>query len=641
MNALSRLAVLGVSLLVPVAAVHAQGLSVSVPGRSDGQRVAAVARLDVGGIQGIVLDDRGVPLDGAMVSALGRTAAFAVTDGSGRFLLRPLPPGAYLIRAHLGGYLPSRARLVEVAPEGRAVSTIALRKAGLRRAVGTSGQSEEPSILAAGIGPGSTSSPPAEDEVAVDDHSERAWRLKHIPRSVLKDTDAPGGISDPDDLDVGGPSGEPSLIGRAMDSSIRLASNLFNDLPFSGQVNLLTTGAFDSPLQLMNADGMSHNVAYLSIGAPAGTDAEWTVRAAMTQGDVASWILSGSYVTTRSARHAYALDLSYSAQRYDGGNPAALAAVTDGARNVGAVYAYDRWTVSRAVTLGYGARYAKYDYIDGGLFSPRLDATVSPYARLRIDATVSRRLMAPGAEEFAPSTSGLWLPPERTFSTLNPAWSFAPERSNHYELALEHDVTASSVVGFRTFVQQVDDQLVTVFGARRPDQAPSDLGHYQVGTAGDVDARGWGLSYSQTVARRLRGTVDYTVTSATWFRSGDPTAIAVWIPSTILRDRERLHDLTTSVHADIPETSTRVFLLYRFNNGYARGEAAEGAGLDARFDFQVNQALPFLNFTSTEWEMLVAVRNLFRDPLADGSVYDELLVIRPPKRIVGGLLVRF
>ena len=61
----------------------------------------------------------------------------------------------------------------------------------------------------------------------------------------------------------------------------------------------------------------------------------------------------------------------------------------------------------------------------------------------------------------------------------------------------------------------------------------------------------------------------------------------------------------------------------------------------ARFDVQVNQALPFLNFTGAQWEMLVAVRNLFRDDLLDASVYDELLVVRPPKRVVGGVTVRF
>jgi len=55
----------------------------------------------------------------------------------------------------------------------------------------------------------------------------------------------------------------------------------------------------------------------------------------------------------------------------------------------------------------------------------------------------------------------------------------------------------------------------------------------------------------------------------------------------------------------------------------------------------VTQPLRFLDFTSAQWQVLVAVRNLFRDLAADSSVYDELLVVRPPKRIVGGFLVKF
>ena len=38
--------------------------------------------------------------------------------------------------------------------------------------------------------------------------------------------------------------------------------------------------------------------------------------------------------------------LRYSTQDYLGGNPAALAAATDGSRNVGDVYAFDRWTLT-------------------------------------------------------------------------------------------------------------------------------------------------------------------------------------------------------------------------------------------------------------------------------------------------------
>jgi hypothetical protein len=39
--------------------------------------------------------------------------------------------------------------------------------------------------------------------------------------------------------------------------------------------------------------------------------------------------------------------------------------------------------------------------------------------------------------------------------------------------------------------------------------------------------------------------------------------------------------------------------------------------------------------------MLIAVRSLFREELLDSSVYDEIFVVRPPKRIVGGVTVRF
>jgi hypothetical protein len=48
-----------------------------------------------------------------------------------------------------------------------------------------------------------------------------------------------------------------------------------------------------------------------------------------------------------------------------------------------------------------------------------------------------------------------------------------------------------------------------------------------------------------------------------------------------------------------------------------------------------------MRFSGAEWEMLVALRSLFRDDLLDASIYDELLVVRSPKRVVGGVTVRF
>ena len=88
-------------------------------------------------------------------------------------------------------------------------------------------------------------------------------------------------------------------------------------------------------------------------------------------------------------------------------------------------------------------------------------------------------------------------------------------------------------------------------------------------------------------------------------------------------------------------------LRYRVSDGFARPAAGPshaesyGPALDSRFDLQVRQSLPFMDFSSAKWEMLVAVRNFFREAAADQSIYDELLVVRPPKRFVGGLTVRF
>jgi hypothetical protein len=136
--------------------------------------------------------------------------------------------------------------------------------------------------------------------------------------------------------------------------------------------------------------------------------------------------------------------------------------------------------------------------------------------------------------------------------------------------------------------------------------------------------------------------MDYTVTRADWLSRGDLAAISLWAPSAIRPHTEDVHNLTTSLETEVPQTATRVFVVYTVNAAFAHGDDPTRPELDYRFDVQVNQALPFMPFSrSARWEVLVGMRNLFRDPSEPGSVYDELLVVRPPKRVVGGVLVRF
>jgi outer membrane receptor protein involved in Fe transport len=384
-------------------------------------------------------------------------------------------------------------------------------------------------------------------------------------------------------------------------------------------------------------------VAFFSVGAPVAEHGDWTVKAALNQGDLSSWILAGNYVTRTPARHRYQFGMSYGLHRYTGGNAVALAAMPEAARNVGAVYAHDEWKVSEFFSIGYGGHYAHYDYLlQPAHFSPRLTATMYPSERTRIRAVATRRVTAPGAEEFLPPTNSQILPPQRTFAPLSRD-GFLPEDSRHYEVAVER-VLDGVTIGVRAFQQGIDDQLVTVFGLRGESSQPAEIGHYFVGSAGNVDVRGWGVSVTHSLSSHVRGSVDYSVANAEWVggHSSDRARLSRTMPSALRESSERVHDVTTSVETALPQSATRVFVLYKINTAYIRDVEPESRpGVDGRWDVQVIQALPFMNFTSADWEMLVGVRNLFRESFTETSIYDELLVARPPKRLVGGITVKF
>ena len=620
-------------LLAPIAvlclvALHSSLASAQV---AKFERITNLAAASTGHIEGSVMDEAGKPLDGVVISALGGTTAFAVSDKTGQFALKELPPGPYLLRAHLLGFHAPRSTMVNVRPAARSASTFTLRREGT---------ADAPRLTEAGAT--TAIGAPGGDTTAKKDgrdESEFAWRLRHLKRGVLRDADAMAGMPRDDDWFI---TDSFQFLGRAVGSSAKAATAVFSDLSLGGQVNLLTTGAFDNPLQLLQLERTS-SVAFFSLGAPVGTHGDWAVRAAMNQNDLSSWMLAGSYVVTAQVPHRYQVGMSYSLQRYEGGNTAAMMAVADTARNVGSVFAYDEWQVSRYLAVGYGANYAHYDYLQQGpsLFSPRLSATLSPTSKVRVRFSAARDVSAPGAEEFLPPSSAAYLPPQRTFSPISRDGIRTQELRN-YEVGVERLFNGTSI-GVRAFTQRIDDQTVTVFGLRQDDSAAATLGHYFVGAAGDASVRGVGVTFTHALLENVRGSVDYSLAHADWSGYTSPVEYAVltrWVPSSV-RSKERIHDVTTSLQTELPMTATRVVVLYKLNTAFAVGGLDQGPGFDARFDLQVNQALPFMNFRASQWEMLVGVRNLFHESLANASVYDELLVVRPPKRIVGGLTVKF
>jgi hypothetical protein len=274
------------------------------------------------------------------------------------------------------------------------------------------------------------------------------------------------------------------------------------------------------------------------------------------------------------------------------------------------------------------------------LLSPRVELTLTPTDHLRLNALASSHALAPGAEEFLPPVdTGLWLPPQRTVSSIAESRPLQPERTEHIAVEAERDFGASTVT-LRAFRQRINDQMVTMFGLNTPSAAGAELGHYFVGNTGDIEAAGWSAGFRTTLASRVHGSVEYTMTRAQWTNTGD-RAYMLFVAPSISRPRlDRLQNISTAIETNVPETSTRILVVCRLVNG-SPFSGSDRSPYDPRFDVQLHQSLPFMDFSTARWEMLLAVRNTFHEATADSSVYDELLVIHPPKRVVGGLTLRF
>src|SRR5262245_37642565 len=152
------------------------------------QPAAHLAAVASGSLHGSVKDETGAPVAGAMVSAVGATPTVAVTDREGRFAFETLSPGPYFVRVHLSGYVAPRAQMVEVRPSTRTSSTISLRRAGANTVLEAGlVQSDPPS--AATFEPEAPAADVPSD--GADDESELSWRLRHIRRGVLKESELP------------------------------------------------------------------------------------------------------------------------------------------------------------------------------------------------------------------------------------------------------------------------------------------------------------------------------------------------------------------------------------------------------------------------------------------------------------------
>jgi hypothetical protein len=417
----------------------------------------------------------------------------------------------------------------------------------------------------------------------------------------------------------------------------------FLDQQFTGQVNLLTT-ASTNPWSAPHATAAPRGVAFIVVGAPVGVTGDWRVRGAIGSGDGSSWNLLGEYDSRDFADHAATFGVSYSAQQYE--LPATGLVVTTAlpdTRRVAGAFARDRWRVSPRLNLC--VRHPRR--------SLRLPAGAEPVQRQRgsaravlprtyLEGRASRNLVAPGAEEFLPPPAdGPWLPPERTFSSLFSARDvMRAEDVRHLEIGFARELgreTFSRTVRVRAFRQQTADQMVTLFGSRQS----SDLGHYRVAQAGEVQVDGWSAGIEGVIVGSLSGAIEYSNLFADWRSTGRTRGLRLVAPSMLRSSAERVHDVLASLDAAFNNSKTRMQVVYRYSSAFSSEEGGRLPVPGSRFDVQLHQELPYHPAGDGRVELIFAVRTLFRDFHNGASFYDELLTVRPPTRFMGGIQVRF
>ena len=205
--------------------------------------------LVAGRIEGVVTDQQGLPVSGVAVSAIGPDALFGVTDRAGRFVFSAVPVGTYLIRAQRAGYRASAREFVDVAPASSARHIVRLaRLEGTSSPTSTEAGVADPAqpVIAAGFaGSSATIAPAPGTSSSTEDHehSPRLWRLRHMKRSVLRETQGQLALDAvQDDIDW---LEERFGATAAREASARGTSSFFGDASLSGQIQFLTATAFD------------------------------------------------------------------------------------------------------------------------------------------------------------------------------------------------------------------------------------------------------------------------------------------------------------------------------------------------------------------------------------------------------------
>ena len=615
-------------LLVAAPALAVPGSTFEEPPVRWEANVAGVANASAGvvvlaQISGVVASEDGNPLPGALVSVFATdsddgAARFAVTDEEGRFEVGEASPGLYSLRAYLAGFLPSPRAQVLVRSGASLADTLLIQMAAI-------GSEQGSGTL-----------------------SELRWLLQRGGRNVLKDRRA--GI-DFNNIWEGPWNDGPRFPALAS---------------LEGEFGFFA--ASGSSLGLSESQAVDSGIAYTRFELPSTARGNWEAEARLMESAFASWAANLSYTMEEFDGHEFAAGIAYQRHVYgdapDYRPPAApilnLALLQEPqAEWDGAVFVADDFTLGRA-SLSTGLTYRRFSYLTGhrGL-APRAVLEVKAGQDWTLMGGVAVRVDGPIGEDSAL----LSRVAHGDLLALDPSWfgSEAAQRNTRYQAGVQFEASPNHVLAARLFREVTTDQLVRTF-----ESGPVSGGRFDVANAGDYSSTGFAFDWIREmgqVNRRLDlgGRVSWLVAvvrnpggEASLETPADPVGFVGSAGPGITNAARFLlpvggsavvHDLSAEIVARLRPSGTRLGAAYRVirHPGLAPTHPAVAAADEhtARFDVELVQLIPFADWSGTEWELSLAVRDLFFREMLGRSLLDEIAVAHAPRRIVGGLAVRF
>jgi len=553
-------------------------------------RAASAGDASGGGLVGFVESTRGVPVAGAVVSLFGKGirggSLVTLTDSTGQFAMPSLPAGSYTLRAIGNGHEPAPARQITVLPNQESLFTVSLTPQG----------EEAPAA-------------PVEPAVTVVAPREWQWLVKHRRRSVLEAEDESGPAR-----------AETTVVSVAPTVPASIA-DVMGTVEFLSAPVVLAQGVPEAGLE------SSANLGAVRLGGHFAGGGTWSLGGLLAETGNTSWRVAAEFLIEPAEGHQLEAGAGFGTRDLRMGASDLEPGGLD-ARSLGALFVRDTWSLSETVSASAGARYSfigfvrNHNYVD-----PHADVAVRPDKHTVLRASLGSRTLAPGGDLLTLSTVA-----------SSPALALAQiddegraERAWRAEVSADRAFGAQTTIGARAFREDVRDQLMSLY------EGGADARLLRITNAGALYVSGVGVTVTRRFGKAVVGAVTYTLGHSE--RDGGPAD--VWATPVSYRSAD-FHDVVAQVETIIDLTDTRLTAYCRWNSLLPEVEGAEPHAFQTtRFDLQLTQGLPFLHeLTRAEWEVLLSLRNLSYEA-AEAGVLDELAVLRPPKRLMGGVAVRF